>query len=469
MKLTGEIEVTLRDKETGEIIRRGRHKNTVTDIWRMRSAILTASTGNPGIALRGVSKPETGQYNAALGDNTFGIYALTENVTIDNIDVIPPYVDASQAAINDKVAFYNVNNALVEDSKVMLAADPRCVFSYDPSNSVYTVKYVKNSGEAQINSIMFGRDYATPQALQGYLLGEYSPGITGTANYFLEHRIDRTRLWKTSSATAQAWLDLLDKQSNAYTSANLHTNIALATLTGGLVIGNTVCKATRTESTDTSVTVRLTGVSDFTTATTLTTKDIVFTGVDLNTTRINYPVLVARPDQTAYEVFMAMEVANNKCVIKKATITNFSTGLNNADVVISDACEIDYLISSEERTANAQYVTGYYDVAKQQYWLPYTQRVGAGNTLISVQTANYQPGVVFDNTFTNVIKHYYARTGNNVNSPVLTNHGVLQCRANTTTYYYFWGSGIIAGANFAEPYVKTQGNILEVVYDFKFN
>ena len=469
MKITGEIEVTLRDKETGEIVRRGRHKNTVTDIWRMRSAILTASTGSPGIALRGVSKPTTGQYNAPLADNNFGIYALTDEVTIDNVDIIPPYVDASHAALNDKVAFYKVNNEGNEDAMVMEAADPRCVFSYDPSDTAFSVKYVKNSGEAQIKSVMFGRDYATPQALQGYLLGENIPGITGTANYFLEHRIDRTRLWKTSSATAQAWLDLLDKQSNAYTSANLHTNIALATLTGGLVIGNTVCKATRVESTDASVTVRLTGVHDFTTATIVTTKDIVFTGVDLNTARINYPVLVARPDQTAYEVFMAMEVANNKCIIKKATVRDFSGGLDTATVTITDACEIDYLISSEERTANNQYCTGYFDIVKQQYWLPYTQRVGAGNTLISVQTADYQPGVVFDSTFTNVIRHYYARTGNNVNSPVLTNHGVLQCRANTTTYYYFWGSGIIAGANFTEPYTKTQGNILEIIYDFKFN
>ena len=139
--MRGEIEIILRDKGeydpyTGEnkIIRRGIHKNIVTDIWKMRSAILTMGTGNPGVALRGLSKPLTGQYAAALGDDTFGIYAMNAPVSINNNSVIPPYVDESHTALNSHVEFYCVNNAVVETPTVMLSADNRSVYSYDPSN-----------------------------------------------------------------------------------------------------------------------------------------------------------------------------------------------------------------------------------------------------------------------------------------------------------------------------------------------
>jgi len=469
--MRGEIQTTLRDRATNAIIRRETIRNGITDIWKMRSGILTMSTGTPGVALRGESKPTSGQYVAPLAVANFGIYALRTKTEILPTDIIPPYVDKSHAALSDDVTFYNVNNSGVETDKVLLSADNRSVYSYDPATATYTVKYVKNSGDGRISSVIFGRDFAAPHGHQGFLIGEALPSIStsGTTNYFIEHRIDRSIIWKTISATSQFSYDLLTNQVIPYNSSALNTNIANASLTGGLVIGNTVVKATQQASSATEYTVRLTAAANFTASTATATKDIVFNGAGLVESRLARPVLVARPDRGAFEVFIAMETANDGVVIKKATVTNFGGSIANADVAISTVATLPYLIATSATVTAAHYCTGYYDIEQEQYYLPYSQYVNSDGSLTTVQTENYQPGLVLNASDFSVIKPYYAKTETNVALPVLTNKGILQCRCGTTTMYYFYGSGVISGASYTVPFEKTVGSILEIDYRYTFN
>ena len=72
--MKGEIQLTLRDRQTNEIKRQTRWiPNSRNDIWRMQHVILNMSHGNMGIPLRGLSRPNTGQYQATLGVGNFGI------------------------------------------------------------------------------------------------------------------------------------------------------------------------------------------------------------------------------------------------------------------------------------------------------------------------------------------------------------------------------------------------------------
>ena len=470
MNLNGQFQLTLRDKDTGDVVQQSPWtKNNITDIWKMRSLVLTESTGTPAIALRGVSKAATGQYVADLGVGSFGVYAMSSPISLRGEDIIPPYVDETHQELADNVAFYNVNNKLAESAREMIASDNRSRYSYHASDASYTVRYIKNFGTATITGVCFGRDFATPHAHHGILLGEGAPvpSTSGTVDYFLEHKNDRTIVWKTVNASQQFSYDLLTKVIRTFNSTSLNTNIANAALTGGLVMCDMVVKAAQQASTTTALTVRLTGCLNFTSSTTVSTLDIVFDGIGLDTSRAARPVLVARPDINAFEVFVPMEIGAGGCVIKKVTVTNFDGGISNASK--SEAitvATIPYVIGANDVVTVQSYLTGYFDVAKQRYFFPYRQYVNPGGSFVNVATANYNPGIIVSNSLNFVDGVYLARTENNFNAPCLTNEGILYCRANTTTMYYFQGSGVISGANFAQPYIKGEGNIMELAYKY---
>jgi len=469
--MRGQIELTLRDKATNQVLRRESVYNDITDIWTMRSLMNALQVGTPFEAMRSASRPVTGQYSAPLAVCDFGIYAMSSPTNVNTTDIIPPYVDNSHAALNDNVVFYNVNNTTIEGEKIMIAVDNRSHYGYDPSNATFTCKYVKNSGEGTVASIIFGRAYNTPHGHQGLLLGERQPGIhtTGTINYFLEHKVDRSLVWKTVSPESQFSFDLLTKQPTTFVNTILNTNIANAAVAGGLVMGQTVAKVTQLSSEASGLTVRLSAIVDFQTSTIVQTRDIVWTGTSLNTARLSYPVLVARPDTGAYEIFVPMEIASGGVTIKKATVTGFAGGLSGANVAITDVTSLPFLIGVDTDNAVGYYCTGYYDVAKNHYWLPYNQYVNPDNSLTNVQVNDlYQPGIVLnatDNSY-NVVRHYLARTQANPHLPVLTDEGILQCECASAAMNYFWGSGVISGAHFTVPFVKTPSNILEVVYKY---
>jgi hypothetical protein len=476
MNLIGAAQVILRERtdsnQPGRIIKQSPWaKNNIVDIWKMRSLVSAKSTGTVATALRGLSKPNTGQYVAPLSSGDFGIYAMNAPINIGKSDIIPPYVNNDHCTLKNNVSFWNVNNNLVESATEMLAVDNRSTYSYHPEDASYTVRYVKNTGAATITGVCFGRNYTVPEAHHGILLGDFAPrpSTAGTVNYFLEHKEDRTLVWKYINASSQFSYDLKSKVIQYYANSTLQQNIANAALLGGLVIGNQVVKAAQQTSSATTVVVRLTGCLDFTTSIATSTLDINFDGEGLNTSRKVRPVLVARPDINAYEVFVPMEIQGGGVVIKKATVTNVDRSLSTATVsAVQTVATLPYLIGAWDTVTNDVHCTGFYDVANAKYYLPYTQYVNTDGTLSNVATATYQPGIVVPSNFSDVEKFYLARTDANFNAPCLTDEGVLQCRVNTTTMYYFYGSGLISGTNFSEPYIKAEGNVLEIVYKYTF-
>jgi len=474
MHLNGQIKGILYRKNAdgtpGKVRKESRWiNNTVTDIWKLRSLFLSKSAGTPGNALRGLSKPGTGQFASAADFGNFGVYLTSAAVTVNRGAIIPPFVTNDLDKLASNVVWWNVNNNPAEDANTLIAIDNRSRYSYKASDPFYEVRFIKNNGAATVGGICIGRDFANPAAHAGILLGEYAPttSTTGTANYFLEHREDRTIVWKTVSAANQFSFDLRSKQMTQFTSEALNTNLANANLTGGLVVGNTVIKGVQQSSTAASVVVRLTGVTNFQTLTAQQTLDVAFPGTDLNTTRIARPVLVTRPDLNGIEVFVPMTLNDGRVQIQRALVTNFQAGLDAATVSpITVWGESPFVIGVNDTATVDTYLTGFYEPELEQYYFPYRQVVGAGNALTAVSKADFNPGIILGAADQAVRGHYLARTQNNFNAPCLTDAGVLQCRANTTTMYYFQGTGVISGASFDEPFIKDENSVFELVYRF---
>lgn len=482
IQLGGHFKAILREKvvgddprnPTGRIIKESPWtQNNITNIWKLRALMGAKMAGNPATALRSDSRPATGQYAALIGTGNWGIYVMGANITVGSNDVIPPFVTARQNELAANVVYRNVNNQLVEDANTLISVDNRSRYSYNAADPFFEVRYVKNIGAATITGLCFGRDWANPSAHTGILLGEYAPttSTVGTTNYFLEHREDRSIVWKTVSAANQFSFDLRSKQMVQFTSAELNTNIANVALTGGLVIGNTVVKATTQSSTAGSVVIRLTGCSNFTQVTNTSFLDVAFPGTDLNTARIVRPILVARPDMNAFEVFVPMNISNGQVQIQRAVITNFQGGIDSATVgPIQNFAVSQYVIGADDAVTAARQVTGYFHVEAQRYYFPYRQLVLGDNTLAPVSDANYHPGVIVDDTMQlQGLRHYLCRTDGNFNAPVMTDAGVLYNRVNTTTMYYFQGTGVISGANFSEPFIKDENTVLELIYRYSMN
>jgi hypothetical protein len=449
--------------------------NNKSKIWNARSMVESMTRGTHATAMRSLSKPSTGQFAEAFSQGQFGVYVLNgigkSELNVNNL--IPPYVTESHTVLNDKVGLSNIHNALIETTGVMIADDRGCRFSYDPDTATYTLKYVKTTGTAQFGGIVIGRTHSDSTAHFAYLLGDHTPPdvATPTTDYLLEHRSDRTILWKTVNASRQYAWDLLTKQVTLHASASLHNNIAADYLTGGMIFGLLAVKAVRHAISTTSVTVRLNTVNNLQTSTTTEIRDIVFEadedatiGVAANVS----PVMVARPDINGFEVFVPMELSNGKCVLKKATVTNLEDGIANADIAITTVAELPYLISKVEDGATTRHVSGYYDVAKKRYYLPYSAYVDENGTAHTIQTTAYQPGLVYNDSFTTLIDRYYARLNDNCHLPVKTDAGVLYQRCGTTTMHYFQGHCIIAGTIFDEIYEKPIDDIFELTYRFKF-
>jgi hypothetical protein len=474
--MKGEIQITLRDRQTGAVKYESPWiPNNKSRTWTMRGVIESMTRGTHATALRSVSKPDTGQFAEALSQGQFGVYVLN-GIAEGNLDVnclVPPYVDESHTTLNDKVGLYNVNNATIETAQTMIADDKSCRYSYDPKTATYTIKYIKTTGTAQFGGIAIGRVHSDPTAHFGYLLSEYAPrsGAASTSNYLLEHRTDRTIIWKAISGTQQFAQDLLTKQVATYSSVALHTNIERPELSGGMVFGLLAVKATRQAHSSAAVTVRLTAVKNFLTEITVVTRDIVFTaeaGSSIGSSAQASPVMVARPDLNGFEVFVAMELSSGACCIKKATVTNLEDGIDDADIVITDVAELPYLISKTEDDAITKYVTGYYDVVAKRYYLPYSAYVDDDGNAQTIQTTNYQPGLIYNEDFSTLLDRYYARLNNNCHIPVKTDSGVLYCRAGTASMYYFQGHCMIAGTIFDEVYTKPIDDIFELTYRFSF-
>jgi len=472
--MQGEIQMTLRDGQTGEI----KHlspwiPNNKSRVWTMRSVVESMSRGTHAVALRSLSKPETGQYAEALSQGQFALYVLNgiAKADLDVNHLIPPYVDESHTTLNDKVGLFNVHNATIETTSTFIADDRGCRFSYDPKTAAYTLKYVKTTGSASFGGLVIGRAHNDPTAHFGYLLGDHTPPNTNapTADYLLEHRSDRTILWKTLGSGSQFAYDLLTKQTSTYSSPSIDVNIKY--LSGGMIFGMLAVKAIRQAITAQTVTVRLLTVNNFQSAASETVRDIVFEveedaaiGVAANVS----PVMVARPDLNGFEIFVAMELSSGCCIVRKAMVTNLEGGIAEADIAIADVAVLPYLISKTEDNTTAKYVTGYYDVAAKRYYLPYSAYVDSDGEAQTIQTADYQPGLIYNDSFSTLLDRYYARLDNHCHIPVKTDNGVLFCRAGTPTIYYFVGHSIIAGTIFEEIYEKPIDDIFELTYRFSF-
>jgi hypothetical protein len=509
-KLKGTITVQIEDK-TGKVKESCTVENTITDAFLKRLLISSFMQSNVAAALRSVSKPSTGQYVTYLDSGTFGVYALNKEIDVISETVIPPYVLTNMSSIDPSVTFYNNGASITETGSELIPVDNRSNYSRLSGTHSFTFEYIKNSGVGSVRSICVGRHYNNPQNHTGTLIGEaiYQPmWTTGTVEYFLEHWItgtptalcpkgnqQGTTVWKQVSSSSQFSANFVTKQITTYANSNLSANLLNANLVGGHVFNNSgtyvVIKATRTSSTTTSVTIRLTYCINMIGSTTVSTRDIVVNIPDGETYSINAhdPVMVSRPDNGTLEIWFT--ISNGELIVDTETtiygariykiVIDTPTDPASSGYEIVDVGIMPYVVGQYSNINVGYYLSGFYfadlqnnDAAKTDneepsgvYYLPVVGHVTQSYTgQYNNSSAAY--GIKVNEDLTVVYGDYFARTGtaSTIASPVFTDVGVLYCYVNSTTMYYVNLSGVVSGANLPQTLTKGADDVLRLIYEY---
>jgi hypothetical protein len=376
-------------------------------------------------------------------------------------------VDETQMTLKN-VSFYNVGGTTAETARELIPMDARCF--YDHAKAQFTVEYVKNTSAGTVNAVCVGRDFASVAL---YLAAIKDPSAlpdlaNGVANYILEFTADSTTIYRTNNAAAgqpgaQIGFNFKTKAWDTFAVAAMHTNINAQF--GAVAIGGALYKSAKKSAADGAYTATLSTVANWKSAATAATKDIVFTarsGATLDTTAL--PVLVARPDLNAIEVFASVSEGAHGADGYGFNIQKAVVNLANLTYSVEDLGIFKYEIGNSTTATIGQYKTGcFYD---GKYTLPYW-RAAAANSIVADGTATFQSGVIVDGDFESAEGFVNFQTAAAIGSvPVITDAGVKMIRASAVSQPYIYASQILSGANLNEPVVKTEYDLLRVIYRY---
>ena len=481
VKAVGRLIVQLEDKQ-GNVLQRETQENAVTDpfllSWLARSMAATTLTK----VLRGDSKTGSsphGQYMSIIDAGEWGIYALSSQTPVAKDTKISPYLRAINKQSSD-VTFYNIGGHAVETANELISVDSRSGYSLAKGNNTFTLEYVKNTSPGVVRSVIIGRGHTTSTGgVQGVVLGDigHQPNwITGRAATAVEHKLDRTILWKTSTTSA-LFLDTFSKEisttipSNCnLTSANLIALLNTATTTGAgsVVASGMLYRADYTSATGNNTTITLNRWRNSTTAETKTIAFPRVTGTTYNTSC--FPITIYRPDNDTIEIFMAVScgtfTAGKGANIQKAIISNLSATNIEELVITIDDLGVKNVVPSAK--ANQEGI-GFYDHTNQRYHLPcviYVDPVTA--EVVAKADSVLAPGYVFDSANWNIVGEYfaYSTTAGGAMTPIRTNDGVQEVLYTAATPYYPKISSVISGAVLSQDMVKTVDNVLRIIYSY---
>ena len=215
LTLQGEIEVVLEDRD-GKVKERQIVTNAITEAYERYVFYDMLNAGTLSSLLR--SNTRTGfNFLTRTLPSLFGLYAMNHDIDIKKDTFLPPYVGDNQASLADGVSFYNVGGSTTESTKEMIPVDQRCYF--DKAKKEFVLEYVKNTGVGTVKSVCVGRAHSIKTDKFSVALAETAVPATwqsGTVNYFLEHTVDRTFLWK--GTTSAIWRN--DPVTRVPTKAN---------------------------------------------------------------------------------------------------------------------------------------------------------------------------------------------------------------------------------------------------------
>jgi hypothetical protein len=463
--MKGQIEVILED-QNGTVKQREVVDNTITDAYLKYVLTQCMTTANLVAATRSAA---SGNLLSATAPNQFGVYVMSEPITVNPDTYLPPYVDDSRIGLHPSVSFYNVAGATVESAQVMIPVDTRCY--YNRAKMEYTLEYVKNTYAGVVRSIAIGRSHTV--ANNNFIIQQKDIDMpvdlySTTANYVLEHTTDGTILRKPIGTNEVLTVNLKTKLYTRETNAQAFTNITAQW--GALAMNGHLFKVSKKTATGGIYTFTLTMLKDYlTAANTATTLDIAIPtrdGMTVNTAVI--PVMVARPNLNKLEVFVTMSIGDHGgqvgANVKKVVID--ISDINSLTFETVDMGIGKYAIGNFGITVG-QYTTGLFNDGK--YYLPYYYVVKSDGSLVNAAIAAWHEGVVLSSDFGtvhNIINFRYA--ANTFNCPVATDaNEVIQMFVNLTTPYIIKLGQLVSGANLENPITKGENDVLRLIYRYK--
>jgi hypothetical protein len=481
-KMRGEIEVRLEDKR-GNVKERQVVQNTITDPYLklvLMNAMVMGSSN-----LNNITKGGSGNFVSGTNIATYGIYAMSDLVTINRDTYLPPYVDKTQTGLHPSVVFYNVNGNTTESIKEMTPELSHCY--YDTIKNECTMEYVKKTYAGTIRSIAIGRVHNTIDSFIfickhfGVPAEMYHTTASPVlVDYALEHTSNGTILYKVvGTGTEYFSCNLKTGQYNRVLHASAASRISGHI--GGLIVNGNLFRVARKGNPGAASTIAtlswIKGV--FNDSATSGSIDISFTPKDASygstVTELN-PVLVARPDLGKLEIFVTVQLNTNSLAgtelvcIRKASIdiSEFDTGsLTSSNITMESTIDFKYAISSHGTTVGS-YQTGLYHDGK--YYLPIFASFTGSSANYSPSNV-YQQGVIVSSDFSTIHNLMAVRNAaNQFNAPVIVQEDkVAQMKVNTTEPTMIQSGQIISGANLPYPITKTENDILRLIYRYRFN
>ncbi len=471
LKLQGEIEVVLEDRD-GNIKERQVVSNAITEAYERYVFYDMLNAGTLSSLFRSNIRSGFNFLSRTL-PSSFGIYALSEDIDIKKDTFLPPYVGADQCSLAENVSFYNIAGSMTESTQEMIPVDQRCFF--DKAKKEFVLEYVKNTGVGTVKSVCIGRSHLNKTDKFSVTLSETAVPSTwqsGNANYLLEHTANATCLWKTNGSSSSWRNNLVTRSAVETISGNVCAGV-ITSQCGGLVAGNTVFKATKRSAADNTHIVRLTYVNPFRTSGTAVHKEVTFTCQEGMTVDTNVaPVMVMRPDLGTLEIFITLSIGDHGgtfgCHLQKAVVGHLDDPAN-LSVEIVDLGIKPYAISNWTSTAVGYYLTGFFH--DDRYYLPvYAVTDEYENTTVTAE-ADFQTGLVLSEDFSTVHNsvNFRTATANEVNAFVLTDGGVVQCRASAAGIPYVHLSQVLSGANLPQAVTKKVDDVLRIQYRYKLS
>ena len=427
------------------------------------------------------------RFNLTLNSPQFGIYALDKEIDWSKLWLKPPYLKEDWVSVSDDVSFWHQHNENIETDRRMTRVITRAHF--ESCNNTLNAEWVKAAGDVGIvKSIAIGsvHGHLSPWGV-GYtepLPTHFFTGEGASGSYrpiVYEHLADKTIAYYGVTASFTHYFDFVTKSNHTYTGAGAATlgRNALAFTSGGTKWSFNAFTATGASSTAHNI--------SFGTAanisTTLTNRTLVTPvgDVTLDTNRGAVPIVVMRPDTETVEIFLSLDYDENGCRLVKASID--AHNLVTAEPVWTEMGRIPFVLGGRPAptdTANNHF--GYYDVDKDEYWLPYVGTINDAGILIPVSGTTFTPGVKMQfgapNSGGAMVGEYIAGIGassENIYDIVKTSYGILQGRFRTpnrsstlSEHIDYRCPGILFSAvNLPMPVTREDSDTLRLMYTYQ--
>jgi hypothetical protein len=489
----------------GNVKRRETCKNDITDTFL--NYLLASMTSNyvlgiplriakagsnAPVSARAVPCPE--QYNYEYSSTCpFALYTTNDAAEVTKDTVVPPYIGANGVTLGNNVSFYanyeygyvngnsSYNAPMPESAKIMVPVDSLSGFSAARGDAKFKVQYMKTIGTGVVRSVIFGRRHADLSAIFGTTFALPLSGFgTTRAASAIEHQINKSVLWKSTTSTPVAF-DLTNTTFNnglpagtLLTSANISTllNTSSEQAAGSVVAAGSLWRADYASNSGTNITVTL---NRWYNSTTVQTRTITFTR-DSSTpfSTLFRPITIYRPDNDTIEIFMATAygtfAGQSGAMVQKAVLSNLDeAALANVDVDISNVGVFNIVPGSY--TSNMKGL-GFYDHVEQQYYLP-CGTYSDGGSVEARSNSSFTPGYVFDASTWSVEGEWTARCETYYNSsfaasfvPVRTSNGIAFAAYDTSTPVFGKFGQVFSGVVLPTPVEKGELDTLRITYEY---